>query len=226
MNHEEARLLYMDYLFDEISDEERTKLENYLDQHPELKNELEGLSDTSDILNHMPVDEPTEKLIIVSSKAEEEAKPVKVWYMNRFVQTFSGVAAAIVILFMGAAITQPNISIGDEGFSMAFGTPEVVNEPVQSEPTFTADQVQSIIQQVQADNAQRMTELVSALQTDQQAQFSQSLNEFANFLNDQRNQDLQLISLGFDRLEESTYNKFRQTDEVIGELIQSVSAER
>lgn len=221
MNHEQARMLFMDYLYDEMDSTERIALEAYLEEHPDLQQELKELSGTAEILSFMPVDQPKEKLVIVPSGIESEKTTAPVRRLNTSFRYLSGAAAAILIFFMGILVSNLNISTTDGSLAISFGEKA---EPVQQ--GFSPEQVEAIITQVQADNAALVNQLINTLQDEQQDQIEQSLINFASYYNEQRTKDLELISLGFDRLEESTYNRFRQTDEVLGEIIQTVNTER
>ena len=126
--------------------------------------------------------------------------------------------ATFVFLFvvMGA-LTKMNITTNDRGFQLTFGE----QPPVQT--GYTAAQVELIINQVQRENAQMISEYVLATQEQQDLQFQQTLTTFAQFLEDRRESDLEQFSYSLTSLEENTYNRFRQTDQVLGEIIQTVS---
>jgi hypothetical protein len=91
---------------------------------------------------------------------------------------------------------------------------------------YTAAQVELLINQVQAENAELMAEFVQAAQEQQEAQFQQTLASFASYLEEQRTSDLELIDFSLANLQETTYNRFVQTDQVLGEIIETVSLNR
>jgi len=80
MNDQLARSLFMDYLYDEISDAEKSKLESYLANNPELEQELTKLKQTRSLLQQMPEAEPNQQLLMVEPRERtfaqwwEEAK--------------------------------------------------------------------------------------------------------------------------------------------------------
>ena len=109
------------------------------------------------------------------------------------------------------------VSVTDGAFSLTFG------EQPAEQTGFTAEQVQLIVSQVQQENADMINEYIESAQAQQQLQFEQTLSTFADYFNDQRASDWELFNYGLSSLEETTYNRFEQTDQVLGEIIQTVS---
>jgi hypothetical protein len=225
MNHEEARRLFMDYLYGEMDSTAKADFEQYLNDHPELRTELNELHETADLLNFMPAEQSEEDLLILPMPEEGQSGRVLPFF-SRW-NSLAGAAAAMLIFFFGVLAGNVNIATDEGQLAISFGTPETKPEVIEpAEPTFTVGQVEQIITQLQTDQEARMNQLLSTLQADQQQQLQATLTDFADYLNQQRNEDLRLISLGFESLEESTYDKFRRTDEVLGSLIQTVGTER
>ena len=129
--------------------------------------------------------------------------------------------ASLLLLFViTGAVTDMNISSGDGGFSITFGEQS-------PEASYSTDEVRLIvdqaINQVQQENAAMVREFIIVSQEQQELQFEETLATFADYLNVQRETDLELLTLGISNLQESTFNRFRQTDQVLGEIIQTVS---
>ncbi|HET8865598.1 MAG TPA: hypothetical protein VFM80_07855 [Gracilimonas sp.] len=223
MNKETARSLFMDYLYDELEQDQRKELETFLSQSPELKKELDELWDVRSMLQHLPVQDPAEQIVMV----EPERSGFQDWW-NELIESWipqsgfgrAGFAmASVLILFvvMGA-YTKMNISINENGFELAFGEQQ---EVVQQ--GFTAEQVDYLLQQMREENALMVSEAVQAVKQTQDEKLEQTLINFANYVEQQRRDDLQFISSGINNMEEVYYDRFRQTDQVLGELIQTVS---
>lgn len=223
MNKETARSLFMDYLYDELEQDQRKELETFLSQSPELKKELDELWDVRSMLQHLPVQDPAEQIVMV----EPERSGFQDWW-NELIESWipqsgfgrAGFAmASVLILFvvMGA-YTKMNISINENGFELAFGEKQ---EVVQQ--GFSAEQVDYLLQQMREENALMISEAVQAVKQTQDEKLEQALINFANYVEQQRRDDLQFISSGINNMEEVYYDRFRQTDQVLGELIQTVS---
>ncbi|MEX0722807.1 MAG: hypothetical protein WD053_02965 [Gracilimonas sp.] len=223
MNKETARLLFMEYLYDELEQDQRKELEQFFADHPDLQKELEELADVRSMLQHLPVQDPAEQLVMVepdkSGFQEWWNELVTGWLPNNgFARAGFAMASLLILFVVTGAFTKMNISINDNGFELAFGErQEIVQQG------FTAGQVDYLLEQVRQENAVMVAEAVQAIQEAQDQKLEQTLVNFADYVEQQRRNDLQMISLGINNMEEVYYDRFRQTDQVLGELIQTVS---
>lgn len=224
MTKEDARLLFMDYLYGELEAEAEKELRSFIAKHADLQKEFEELTDTRAILSHLPVQSPAEQIVLMPPENATDTQ-TKWWQQllsalipqSAFARTSFGVFAAILMLVITASVTNFSISTGSDGFQIAFGKqPDV-------QTGFSPEQVQAIIEQVKKDNAVLVAQVVTEAQKHQSYQIQQSLTDFASYLEEQRNSDLDLLSTGIAGLQESTYKRFQQTDQVLGEIIQTVS---
>ncbi len=225
MTKEEARILLMDYMYGELEADQAKELEQYISQHADLKQELEELTETRSMLQHLPVQSPQEQLVIMEPETREKTATSNWWERVRtalspqagFARTSFAIAGFVFLFVITGALTNMKVSIGDNGFSMTFG------EQPPAQVGYTPSQVELIINQVQKENAQLVNQIVLAAQEQQEEQFQQTLATFAQYIDDQRATDLELMNYSLSSLEETTYNRFRQTDQVLGEIIQTVS---
>jgi hypothetical protein len=223
MNKETARSLFMDYLYDELKPDQRKELEQFLATHPELQKELEELGDVRSMLQHLPVQDPNEQLTMVelnqSGFQDWWNKLIESWIpKNGFVRTGFAIASLLILFVMLGAFTQMNISINENSFQLAFGE---LQEPAQQ--VYSTEQVEYLLEQVRQENAAMVAEAVQAIQENQDEKLEQTLVNFADYVEQQRQNDLQMISAGLNNMEETYYTRFRQTDQVLGDLIQTVS---
>ena len=223
MNKETARSLFMDYLYDELEQDQRQELEIFLSQNPELKKELKELSDVRSMISHLPVQDPAEQLVMV----EPDKSGLQEWWneliggllpKNGFARAGFALASLLVVFTILGAFTKMNVTINDNGFNLAFGEKQ---EIIQQ--GFTPQQVEQLLQQVREDNAVMISDAVQSAQQQQEAELEKTLVNFADYIEQQRQSDLQMISSGLYDMEETYYDRFRQTDQVLGELIQTVS---
>lgn len=223
MNKETARSLFMDYLYDELEADQRKELETFLSNNPELKQELEELSNVRSMLSHLPVQDPEEQLVMV----EPDKSGFQEWWneliggllpRNGFARAGFAMASLLLVFVVLGAFTKMNITINNRGFNLAFGEKQ---EIIQQ--GFTPQQVQHLLQQVREDNAIMISDAIQAAQQQQENRIEKTLVNFADYIEQQRQTDLQMISSGFYDMEETYYDRFRQTDQVLGDLIQTVS---
>lgn len=223
MNKETARSLFMDYLYDELEQDQRNELEQFLSQNPDLKKELDELSDVRSMIAHLPVQDPDEQLVMV----EPNKSGLLEWWneliggllpQNGFARAGFALASILTLFVVIGAFTKMNITVGNGGFNLAFGEKQ---EIIQQ--GFTPQQVQQLLEQVKEDNAIMISEAVQAAQRQQESRIENTLVNFADYIEQQRQSDLQMITSGLYDMEETYYDRFRQTDQVLGELIQTVS---
>ena len=223
MNKETARSLFMDYLYDELEYGQRKELETFLSQNPELKKELDELSNVRSMLSHLPVQNPTEQLVMV----EPNKSGFQEWWNeliggllpgNGFARAGFAMASILLVFVVIGAFTKMNITVNESGFNLAFGNKQ---EIIQQ--GFTPQQVEMLLQQVKEENAIMISDAVQAAQQQQENRIEKTLINFADYIEQQRQSDLQMISSGLYNMEETYYDRFRQTDQVLGELIQTVS---
>lgn len=225
MDKETARLLFMDYMYDELDPGRRTELEQYLDQHPDLREELNELGTVRSMLTHLKAEEPAEQLLMLepdnNSAATQRSNGFtgNILSLNQYVKATLATAAMILLFFSAGALTDLNFSIGGDGFKLSFGPQQEVQEGISPE------QVQLMLDEVKRENAVLMADLLEASRQQQEEQFQRTLGTFADYINEQRYSDLQLLSSGISSLEETYYDRFRQTDQVLGEIIQTVSSQ-
>jgi hypothetical protein len=222
MNKEEARLLIMDYMYGELEDSKEKELLNFIAKHDDLKIEFEELTETQSFLHHLPVQDPDDKLVIMEPVKNS---PEGFWQnilnaltpRNAFAQAGFGIAVLAFVFIVTGAITGLNVSYTDAGVQLGFG------ETPPAEKTFSAAQVEQIVQQIQRDNVALVQQVVADAQEQQNIQLEETFASFASYLESQRTTDLQLISSGLEDLKENTFTRFRQNEQVLGEIIQTVS---
>ncbi len=226
MTKEEARILFMDHLYGELDEATSKELLQFIETDKELKREFEELTEAKSVLHHLPVQSPAEQLVIMEpdTKSAESfwAKLSNILLpQNPFARTGFAMASLLLLFVVTGAVTDMNISAGDGGFSVTFG------EQQPTETSYSTDEVRMIVNQamnqVQQENAAMVREFIIVSQEQQELQFEETLATFADYLNVQRETDLELLTLGISNLQESTFNRFRQTDQVLGEIIETVS---
>lgn len=223
MNKETARSLLMDYLYDELEEEQRLAFEEALTRFPDLRADAEKLSGVRSLLTHLPVKDPQEQLLLLDPSKSGFLQwwneflsgwlPLKKSYRLAF--GFSFLIGLFVVL---GSLTRMSVSINNNGFNLSFGE---VQETAQ--PAFTPEQVDYLIQQVKQENARMVSEAVQAVQANQEEKLEKTLFNFADYIEQQRLADLNLISDGLVSLEESYSDRFHRTDLVLGEIIQTVN---
>lgn len=224
MTKEEARELFIDYMYGGLDIDTQQQLEAFVQQHPDLKDELDGMMETRQVLQQMPVESPTEQFVMMEPEAVKSSFRVAIENFWAALSPKSGfgragfaIASFVFLFIITGSLTNLNFSMQDGEIFLRFG------EQPPAQVGYSAAQVEMIINQVQAENAELVAEIVQAAQEQQESQFQQTLESFASYLDEQRTSDLELIDYSLANLQETTYNRFVQTDQVLGEIIETVS---
>ncbi|MCG8373301.1 MAG: hypothetical protein MI700_07190 [Balneolales bacterium] len=227
MTKEEARELFIDYMYGGLDIDTQQKLEAFIENHADLKTELKGMMDTREMLQHLPVESPKEQLVIMEpnstySSFRKWLEGILDYISPRSAFGRFGVAvASFALLFViTASITDMNIKLDGGEFSLSFG------EQAPEQAGFSAAQVELLITQIQQENELLFTQLLEAAQEQQEEQFELTLASFAEYLDEQRSTDLEFIDYSLNSLEENTYYSFLERDQILEEIIETVSYDR
>lgn len=217
MNDQLARSLFMDYLYDEITSEDKEKLETYLKEHPSLQEELDKLQQTGILLQRMPDEQPAQKLLVM----EPRKRSIGQWWQeakNLFPQTMWGktgfaIAAGFVLLMIIGSVAKVHIAPTDAGYSMSLGYQPVINQGL------SARQAEALIDQIRQENAAMLTEYAETMNR----QNNQQLQQVVRYFEQQRINDLQLIDQNLNQLQQANGYRWQETNRFLSEVLQNVS---
>ncbi|MDZ7375477.1 MAG: zf-HC2 domain-containing protein [candidate division KSB1 bacterium] len=119
MNCEQSRSLMMDYLYDELADEDRQLLEAHVTNCRSCHQELAALRQTSAILQQWEDADPDFHLVMVAPKISfmERLKELLSVPRRRLARFALGAALALMIAFIVLAIANTEISYRSGEFS-------------------------------------------------------------------------------------------------------------
>jgi tellurite resistance protein len=165
----------IDYLYGELSAEERQAFEAELKQDKALQEELRELTSTRAMLRHVDYQLPKSTVVELKTTPHITARQIK-WL---------SMAAAIALLLL---VGKPKLDIGKQGVSLAFGTPPTPQLPsiAANSPDLTADDYVAITRELVAQDQQRVDKRLDSLQQ----LLSGNSNIDAEWLEDAINQKL------------------------------------
>ncbi len=219
MNKNEIKQKLMDYLYDEMGDAERADFEEYITKNPDVKGELDELQGVRHVLEQVPVPEQTEPMTTESSpfisapnQAQESSKNLTV------IRYMVAVAAIFLATLLTFSFINLQVGSNESGLYVHFGEKNVLQEQAVNE-----EMLADLLNQIRDENALFVATMVEQSSARQSEQIEEVLNALTDYYDQRRQQDLLLIAEGFSQLEQDTYYRFMQTDEVIGEIIFALS---
>ncbi len=223
MNCENIKLLLIDYLYDEISEPDKTQLETHLATCNDCQQELQALQSTSKQLKAWPDVKPRFNLVFVEEKAS-----IKAW-VNEHLGWFKGlffkpgiavlVTGFVIFLVLAVFNTQLTYKAGEFKLSMS-----LFSRPAQPEVTPVALNQQAL-QELQKANLALMQELIIFSELRQRQELIQTISRLNQKIETQRLNDLSLIGRGFEELNVQTVNRLERTDYILNNLLRLTSME-
>ncbi len=256
MDKQTARSLLMDFLYDQISAEDKEDLKNYLNNHPKMLDELKELRKAQKLLRQAPEVETPSPIQMV----EPRKRTFGQWWNDAAMilphsrwgkAGFAAVACLILLLVVGS-IVNLQITSGEAGFSLSLGYGNEAERPViekQENQNHAALRKKNSVDKVQAENvltekeakqfltAQEAEILLTKMQQQNRAllasfsekmnkQDKQQLQKIVKFIQAQRLYDLKRIKQSLNRTQLANTYRWQQTNQVLSKIIQTASVER
>ncbi|GHM99106.1 hypothetical protein WSM22_05960 [Cytophagales bacterium WSM2-2] len=133
------------YLYGEISDKEKEKLEIYFQQHPDELAKLRGLDEVRSIMEHAQ-----DKEVIAPPVFVDETNTRPMWQSSYFKISF-GIAASLLFLLVAGKLLGPEISYSNGELRISFGERKV-EQPVAPANSLTEEKVKELISASLASN--------------------------------------------------------------------------
>lgn len=163
-----------DYLFDELSPEERAAVEERLRTSSEAREEFERLKLTRQSLLALADEEIPRRVAFVSDKVFEPSPWLRWWRAAwegapRFALAMT---PAVLALTAGLWLLKPTVTVEQGRWQLAFGAPAANEAPagqVQASdaPTFTEERVREVVRAALAESEQRQREALTQLVLEQ-----------------------------------------------------------
>ena len=114
-----------DYLFGELTPEQRREVEHYLKTSSEAREELEQLKTTHSALLSVPDEEVPRRIAFVSDKVFEPSLGLRLWrqFWGAAPRLAFGLAAILLVTFAGLWWVQPSLTVDRDRWTLAFGEP-------------------------------------------------------------------------------------------------------
>lgn len=276
MNYKPTEREWMAYLYDELSDDEKTRMEKYLSEHPEAQLELDHYRQLRAMLSSVRDKEVIAPPVLITSRERN------FFTDTPYIKTILGIAATLLIVILVGRLAGVAVTFSDREFRMSFGGTTQTPAPESGVPVhssgLTAASVQEMIsaslkennQQLQgtwdenqktlqesirknlATNSVKIDQLVREVSNSSQEQIRQYvagiqvanermvkdyfqlstadqkkyienlLVDFAQYLQQQRSNDLQLVQTRLNSLQQNTDLFKQETEQILSSIITTV----
>lgn len=220
MKCSDIKLMLMDFLYGEISDEDKALLQDHLAQCSICHDEVEALQHTSKMLQHWEDVDPRLNLVFVHESQSVWSRLIQ-WLPISSKKLAYGLAIGFAIVIMLLSIANIDLSYREGHFSLKMGL--LPRKEIQ--PTSTPND--ELIAQIQQQNLQLMTTLIQQSEERQRKQVIATLTEFSRDIENRRTADLRLVGAGLDEIEKSVYTKLqKQTNNQLNNLIRYINTQQ
>lgn len=156
--------MLMAYLYGELNETEKQKLENYFELHPEELAKLKSLSDTRRVLLHV-----RDKEVIAPPVFVDEPGTVPLW-RSSYVRFAVGMAASILFVLVAGKLLGPEINYSQGELRISFGKKPETVQPNK----LTEQKVNELIEASLAKNNEQQ----ATVRTEEQKKWMQSVTDF------------------------------------------------
>ena len=155
--------MLMAYLYGELNEKEKAKLEDYFQQHPEELAKLQALNDVRNIMSHAQ-----DKEVIAPPVFVDDVNVRSLWQSSYFKMSI-GIAASILFLMVAGKLLGPEISYSKGELRISFGNK--TEQQVTPVNTLSEEKVKEMISASLASN----NELQKSSRDEDQKKLMQSL---------------------------------------------------
>ncbi|MBN1155139.1 zf-HC2 domain-containing protein [candidate division KSB1 bacterium] len=226
MKCEEIKCLMMDYLYDEIKADDKSRFMKHMSECEQCRKELIRLQDTSLILNQAEDVDPHLNLVFVQDESSAWSRLVQRFSVSpkRLLQGFA-YGLAFVLILLSIINTEVNLRDGEFSVRMSlFRGKENVSTEQQDNYSY-AEQAQ--LAQMQQQHLQLMRSMITESENKQRQQLISTLAQFSRDINSQRTNDLQIMNAGLNEIEKSLHSKIeQQTNNQFNSLIHYINAQQ
>lgn len=168
MSYKPDESVLMAYLYDELSGEEKAKVEKYLQENPAAMNELESFQHVRKMLSTV-----SDKEVIAPPIVVEDSKQRYFWNAPYF-KTISAIAASLLLLMVAGKAMDMQVNYSDQELKLSFGKPQKSTKQIPA--GLTAEEVQSMINSSMEQNNQFVQASLNETQKELSASISKNLS--------------------------------------------------
>ena len=220
MNCEDIKTLLVDYLYNELEDDNAKILEQHLKKCKTCKEELASLKNTSNVLQQWQDIDPKLKLVFVQEKKSffSLLNPKLNWKPGKFQKFGFGLAIGLASLLVVLALTNTRISVKNGNFELSAS---LFSRPVQPS-TEMAPITEAALTEFQMQNIALFERLIRENEELRQAEIARKFADLVRTGDYQRNADLRLLGKGFDEVQLNTIRRLERTDQRLNDIMRYI----
>jgi len=224
MNCNDLKPLFMDFIYDEISNADRSLFLAHLAECESCQRELEALQQTSHILQKWQDVDPDFNVVMVTEQASWliRLKDAIGRLLPKQKKLAYGLAYAAVAVFMLLAIANTEISYRQGEFNVSMGLFSKPS-PQQNMDNYLTKE---FIDQLQQQNYYLMSTLLQQSEAKQRKEIAAAILQLRQDFETKRIEDLNLVGIGLNSVEENTVRQLRRTDNSLNEIIRYINEQR
>lgn len=211
---------FMDYLFSELDDSSRKKIEKHLKGCESCSKEIGEFKQTVTVMKKWSPVEPKQQFIFTEQKVNLPERVKSYWSESigtsriwRWGFRFSIAAVVLALLFF-----RVDVKVGNGQLSVTFGENESTTQISNSQELVTA------LQKAQQDNLYLTSQLIKDSEARQRSLFISKMNELSDMMDQQRLTDLQLVGESLNRIDRRNTYQFDRTNSILQGLVRTASS--
>ena len=151
MNYKPDEGTLISYLYGELNDKEKAKLESYFQQHPEELAKLRTMGEVREVMSHVQ-----DKEVIAPPVFVDDSNVRPLWQSSYF-KISIGIAASILFLLVAGKLLGPEISYSKGELRISFGNKQ--EEQLAPVNSLTEEKVKEMISSSLASNNEQLASL-------------------------------------------------------------------
>ncbi|MEI9922132.1 MAG: hypothetical protein WDO14_25540 [Bacteroidota bacterium] len=255
MSYRPDENILISWLYGELDEVEKAKVEKYFQENPDKLKEMQQLGGVKDTMSKIQDKEVIAPPIFMDG----DIKVIPIWKTGYF-RVVTTIAASFLLIIVFARLLSMNVSYSNSELRISFGerkkagqqltamevqkmiddsskknqteldaaikqtlasNTQQINDLVRQASNASKADIRSFVTSLREQNATQMRDYLQLSATDQRKYTDNLVMEFSKYLQEQRNQDLNMFSTRFSKLEQNTDELTTQTEQILASIISS-----
>jgi hypothetical protein len=270
MSYKPDEAVFMAYLYDELTSDEKLMVENYLQENPEARKDLEQLQHLRKMMARVEDKEVIAPPIVMEDRRHRFFSTIP------YAKTIMGIAASLLMLMVAGKLLDLQVNYSDSELRLSFGAPvetstaeqpahaslsaedvqrminesmlqnnqivqagwneaqKKLDESIHKNLALNSGKINSLVQQASNASQNQIRDYVASLQnqnqqlvkdyfqlttSEQQKYIESLLVDFSKYLQQQRNNDLEVLQTRLMSVEQNASVLKQETEQILASII-------